>query len=689
MGIKLKTENIKSKLLDFWKRPADAGDPVGCVATTFTFDHNLFDQECLSRFMDMESDSIDDDLAYRIELEEKLINLKYAGVLVDKQHARGAKTIRWDIIPIKIKNGCMNAKISVLHWQNIVRIIVASANITNSGYRENREIFAIIDYFQGSANPRDVGITLLDFVDEIARSSKNFNKESVSYYKLNVFLEETKKKINLFELVEGPRDYGFIPILSGPDREDVLSQIKDNWSDLKTPNEIEITSPFFDDDNRENGPSKKIWRLLKQRGYANLTYFIRSFAREDGEFEILAPEYLKDEYPKTRPDTSVSFHSINHYNDDPDANRQLHAKTIYIESDNRCTYLVGSSNFTSPGLGIGQYKNIEANIMYYCRIDKNIGYGDWLQKASIDGEKIFHDEGTVWQNSPEDPEDTIIGDVLIEDILSEVVYTQEDERPRLILRFTETEVRDWTIYINENQVLLDYKKWAKDGRKLEYVISWGSDQVPGEIIIKTSGGEELWYPVIPRTNNDLPVSEDFKNLTIDNLIQIYTSNRPLYKILSRMLKKRWKKSKSNGDKHAYEVIDPHRNVNTSGYLLQRTRRLSSLFSLLRKRLEKPCVSHENLKWRLNGPIGIHAVVKAIDKEKKTKEELNFFVAELVLELLQVSPTHEERCLSIKQVKREVLESIQKLADDYLSDTGEGMLENYIDDIKEELGKYEL
>ena len=76
MGIKLKTENIKSKLLDFWKRPADAGDPVGCVATTFTFDQNLFDQECLSRFMDMESDSIDDDLAYRIELEEKLINLK-------------------------------------------------------------------------------------------------------------------------------------------------------------------------------------------------------------------------------------------------------------------------------------------------------------------------------------------------------------------------------------------------------------------------------------------------------------------------------------------------------------------------------------------------------------------------------------------------------------------------------------
>jgi hypothetical protein len=41
------------KLLDAWLPSDDAGQPVGCIATTFTFSPAFFEEECLSRFLQL------------------------------------------------------------------------------------------------------------------------------------------------------------------------------------------------------------------------------------------------------------------------------------------------------------------------------------------------------------------------------------------------------------------------------------------------------------------------------------------------------------------------------------------------------------------------------------------------------------------------------------------------------------
>ena len=59
-------------LLDLWRPPHGAGDAVGCLATTYTFAPGLFDEQCLARFLEIESEPNREDLAFLLEREDRL-----------------------------------------------------------------------------------------------------------------------------------------------------------------------------------------------------------------------------------------------------------------------------------------------------------------------------------------------------------------------------------------------------------------------------------------------------------------------------------------------------------------------------------------------------------------------------------------------------------------------------------------
>lgn len=63
-------------LLDFWQKPAEAGEPVALLATTFALEPEFFEQSCLARFLEVssvneETGSVDDIVA-AVELHESL-----------------------------------------------------------------------------------------------------------------------------------------------------------------------------------------------------------------------------------------------------------------------------------------------------------------------------------------------------------------------------------------------------------------------------------------------------------------------------------------------------------------------------------------------------------------------------------------------------------------------------------------
>ena len=47
--------SITGRLLDLWLPPDGAGRALGCLATTFTFDAEFFEQQCVGRFLGLDT----------------------------------------------------------------------------------------------------------------------------------------------------------------------------------------------------------------------------------------------------------------------------------------------------------------------------------------------------------------------------------------------------------------------------------------------------------------------------------------------------------------------------------------------------------------------------------------------------------------------------------------------------------
>ena len=135
-----------AKLLDAWNPPQDCGAPVGCLATSFTFSPAFFEEECLARFLQIESDPDEDGPVYLVEREEKMSQLMAAIALVDQRHCRGTRSLRWDLLSARLRSGILHSKVSLLCWASRIRLIIASANLTEDGYRRNQEVFGVIDF---------------------------------------------------------------------------------------------------------------------------------------------------------------------------------------------------------------------------------------------------------------------------------------------------------------------------------------------------------------------------------------------------------------------------------------------------------------------------------------------------------------------------------------------------------------
>ena len=155
------------RLLNFWAPPDSAGLAIGCVATTFTLDAGHFEEQCLARFISMETDPAESARAYLIEREEKMSQV-FACVLVDQRHAKDLRSLRWHMLPVRLPGSAIqHAKISILMWERQLRIVIGSANLTPAGYRSNREVAAVLDFGPEEGYPLKLARDCIDYVTKL------------------------------------------------------------------------------------------------------------------------------------------------------------------------------------------------------------------------------------------------------------------------------------------------------------------------------------------------------------------------------------------------------------------------------------------------------------------------------------------------------------------------------------------
>jgi hypothetical protein len=137
-------ERARLRLLDCWQRKPEFGEPIGCVATSFTFDAAFFEEQCLGRFIGMDTDPTEDERAYRIEREDKL-SPTFNAVIVDQRHVPLQRSLRWHVFAARVaREGIFHSKLTLLVWQNRVRVIVGSANLNDHSLFNDTEVNVVI-----------------------------------------------------------------------------------------------------------------------------------------------------------------------------------------------------------------------------------------------------------------------------------------------------------------------------------------------------------------------------------------------------------------------------------------------------------------------------------------------------------------------------------------------------------------
>ncbi len=668
------------KLLDAWVPPPDAGEAIGCVATTFTFSPVFFEEACLGRFLQLQTDPNQDGPLYLIDREEKLAQVSCAAALVDQHYCRGVRSLRWDLLSARIPGGILHAKVAVLHWRRCVRLIITSANLTEDGYRRNQEIFGVLDYRPDGEAPRPVLKKVVEFLRGAAAFSEVGNASSPALSRWNHFLDGVLSVPTDWCAETGRRrpTIRVEAILCGPRRPDALNQLTRIWPAASPPYLASVVSPFFDPPGPPNRPARELWNHLRQRGKADVEFYVTAddIPGENTVF-VHAPRSLNLAEPSGRSGVSTTFHRVE-LQVDSEPRRPLHAKSIWFEDDRWIVYMIGSSNFTSAGLGIGGNANVEANLAFVVDTHRSEKADKRFGECHLSGDPIDLD-AAKWQPRDDDEEDSPGETVLLPKAFSTAVYEKKArQEATLTLAFSGKPPPGWIVRLDEDDAPFFSEVQRQQSKcPSKCCLTWNRHRPPSGLWVAWHGANgSVWWPVNVKTPASLPPPQKLKDLSLAVLIDILTSARPL----TDVIRKRTPPPNNGGP--------PPRPppVYTSQFLLQRTRRVAGAFNALRQRLERPAITAEALDWRLRGPVGVIAMADALAREAVSTGETAFLLSELALELSRVRPQHARGCVPVPQVRREVHKLIGELKTRIPNKRGEmaANLRNYLDEVFERL-----
>lgn len=674
------------KLLDAWVAPVDAGDPVGCVATSFTFSPAFFEEECLTRFLQLESDPAEDGPVYLVEREEKLAQLTCAAALVDQHHCRGSRSLRWDLLAARMPPASLlHAKVSLLFWSRLIRVIITSANLTEPGYRKNQEVFGAVDFTPDGDSPLSCLDETVAFLRKAAGHSQVVGSSPPALVRWNALLDRAARDGRRWGVSDDDTRRTGVRVrtlFSGPGYPNLFNSLRDVWPGGSPPVCAAVVSPFFDPPDVPNQPATELWQVLRQRGEATAEFFVEGeeVAGEDSVF-LRAPKSLLDARPG-RATAVTTFYRVLI----PPA-RPLHAKGIRLDDDRWTVYAIGSSNFTRAGTGLGKASNLEANLVYVVDGDRNGQAQKLIDAAFPEGEEVDLDGDVKWKPRTGEGEDEVGEEIPLPAVFADAVFNCDtSNRATVTLSFVGTPPAGWELVRDGDEGrYVGEAEWHTQGRPTSWVLSWDFERPPSGFWVRWAGsGGSAWWPVIVFANDALPPPAELKDLPLEVLINILSSARPLHRVLGEYLRRRAREK--NGDGTVGPVVDPHKRVDTSRFLLQRTRRVSWALNSLRERLERPAVTLEFLRWRLRGPVGVLALAKALEREAQSGEEKAFLVAELILELSRVKPQAAPGCLPPSRHLAEIRDIIPELKS--LVPCGSAGAENlrrYVESVLEKVG----
>jgi len=145
------------KLIDKLVPDPRWGSMRGLFSTTYDLGPDFLEMDFLPSVFGLGAWD-DRSWATRIALEKNLAQLEAAVILTDARRYRGRpRSLRLEVQPgVTPRGSALHAKVTFVLFERAVRLIVGSANLTERGYRRNREVVAILTAMQSSK--REAGL---------------------------------------------------------------------------------------------------------------------------------------------------------------------------------------------------------------------------------------------------------------------------------------------------------------------------------------------------------------------------------------------------------------------------------------------------------------------------------------------------------------------------------------------------
>lgn len=607
------------KALALWEPPEGAGEPRVCIASTFTFKADFFETECLGRFLGMQAHPTESDaVSYMVEREEKLATARVA-VLVDRRHAREKESLRWDVLGVLLPGAIQHSKISLLAWANHVRLIVGSGNLTEPGYRKNLEVFGALDLSRKDGGDVQAIRQVLDFLNELIEAAVGLDSEDAPKRRASDALNAVRSLIRNWPHVDATNP---VLVLGGSGRS-VLGQVEDAWPSNSPPRRAYVVSPFFDCDGTD--VASALLGALAKRRPRGIYFDVRTESGPDGHTRVFAPLPMV-RHAATQADVCVR----RVLPEQKGEIRGLHAKMICLESDDCLLMLIGSSNFTRAGLGVSGKANFEANFAYRARAadPESRILGKLWPEVGEDGLDI-ESAALVWDPELDEGDDG--ARPALPACFEEASFVP-GSNPSLVIILRDPLPKAWSIRADGANEPLISSAHSTSG---EHVIPWQGAGVPFVLEVTWLHQDRLEvasWPVNVSNPAMLPPPEALRSLTLEELLLVLASTRPVPQAVAEVLARR-KSQKGNGEAH----LDPLKRFDSQSFVLRRTKRLAAALERLRERLERPASSREALEWRLFGPVGPMALAEGYVREAGLMGEARFCLAEITLTLKRVRP----------------------------------------------------
>lgn len=632
-------------MLDLWRPPQGAGDPVGCLATTYTFAPGLFDEQCLARFLEIESEPNREDLAFLLERESRLGGV-YAGVLVDHTQAGVEHSLRWDVLPVRIRSGKQHAKLSLLSWSRHVRIIVASANLTEPGYRTNYEVAAAVDLTPEGANA-DMLAEAVAFLRSLLLLVPAASERPPEVRRADAFLGQVERQVREWKQNRGGGTIRqqltcTLPVVEAGQaaRSSLEEAIQACRRRGGSPNEARVASPFFDADDDTSRVTASLCKLLARGGRRELWFCVPAI-RDD------AATALRLAAPKTLLATPSAYNGSVHVEMlpefDQDKNRRpWHAKMLALLADPYAALMIGSSNFTCAGMGVGQHRNAEANLL---TIVVREAYGreiGQLEAIWPEMEQVANPENAEWLGAQpgREEEEQVAVPPLPAGFLS-ATYRAGDER-RIVLRLDPTQLPGkWHVDAcgRDEEELLSSPIWNERGRPSVVELAWKPVQPPDKLLVRWAD-HEAFLPINVEDSRKLPPPAQLEHMSADDMLWILGAADPSVAFRA------WAKQQQPSDVFDTDLdsatpidLDPLRRYDLQATFLHRIRRRARILAQLRSNLQRPVLGRQALEWRLRGLIGVEPLADRLVREFASADgaadEALLTIADLLIVLREV------------------------------------------------------